>query len=213
MTTLVEFFTQVAALIQAGADGGLGAWAYLLLGVSVAVEGPIATLLGGAAASTGHLNLLAVLIVATLANTLNDTFWYGVGYVGGVKRVEKVGRLVGVKRGHLDGLQRTIQQHTIKVLLLAKLSAALVIPSLVSAGIARVPLRRWLPAILVVETLWIGMLALIGFFATEAIGQVEEGLQVVGLLFSAALVTAAVLVIRSRLKARAIAAETQVDGE
>jgi len=55
------------------------------------------------------------------------------------------------------------------------------IPSLLAAGLAKVPLKRWLPALLVGETFWTGTLVLTGYYATEAIKQVEKGLHYVGI--------------------------------
>jgi membrane protein DedA with SNARE-associated domain len=60
------------------------------------------------------------------------------------------------------------------VLFLAKLTVSFVIPSLIAAGLLRIPWRRWFPALIAAETLWTGSLVLIGFYTTEAMKRVEQ---------------------------------------
>jgi membrane protein DedA with SNARE-associated domain len=59
----------------------------------------------------------------------------------------------------------------------AKLTLSLTIPALVAAGMARVPWRRWFPAVFAAEMAWTGGLVLAGFYFTESIKRLEQGLQ------------------------------------
>jgi membrane protein DedA with SNARE-associated domain len=70
-----------------------------------------------------------------------------------------------------------METHATKILLLAKLSFGLVIPSLFAAGVARVGWRKWFPAVFIGETIWTGTLVLLGFYASQAIRHIEKGLQ------------------------------------
>ncbi len=69
-------------------------------------------------------------------------------------------------------------------LFFAKLFNSLIIPALVTAGLSRVPWRRWFPPVLAAEILWTGSLVLIGYFSVQALGKVEKGLPWVGLFAS-----------------------------
>ena len=51
------------------------------------------------------------------------------------------------------------------------------IPSLITAGLLRLPLRRWFPALIAAETIWTGSLVLIGYYTTEAVKRVERGVE------------------------------------
>ena len=53
----------------------LGNWNYVLLALLTVVEGPIATLLGAMAASTGYLNPELVFVSAATGNLAADTLW------------------------------------------------------------------------------------------------------------------------------------------
>ena len=166
---------------QAGQFPELGVWGYLLLALLVAVEGPIATLLGAAAASAGAMRPAFVFMAAATGNLTADTLWYTLGYAGKINWILHLGSRLGIRRRHLDRLEQGMHRHAAKILLVAKLTSGLVIPSLIAAGLARVPWRRWFPAILSAEMIWTGSLVLIGYFATEAIKKVERGVEFFGL--------------------------------
>ncbi len=162
--------------LQQGQWPQLGYWNYALLALLVAAEGPIATLLGAAAAAAGFMRPDLVFLAAATGNLLADLGWYTLGYLGRVEWLLRYGRWLGVRRRHLERLQRGMHHHARKILLVAKLTAGLVIPSLIAAGLARVPLRRWFPVVVAAEMLWTGALVLIGYYAAAAIVQVERGL-------------------------------------
>jgi membrane protein DedA with SNARE-associated domain len=70
-------------------------------------------------------------------------------------------------------------RHTVKILFFAKLSVSFVIPSLIAAGLVKAPWRRWFPALLAAETLWTGSLVLIGYFTTETLIRLEQGVELI----------------------------------
>ncbi len=55
------------------------------------------------------------------------------------------------------------------------------IPTLIAAGLAKVPWKRWMPPLVIGETIWTGSLVITGFYATEAIKQVEKGIHYIGI--------------------------------
>ena len=84
----------------------------------------------------------------------------------------------------MEKMKESIAQHAVKVLFLAKLTVSFVIPSLITAGLLRLPLRKWLPPFVFAESVWTGSLVLIGYFTTEAIRRVERGVEYVILVAS-----------------------------
>jgi membrane protein DedA with SNARE-associated domain len=67
---------------------------------------------------------------------------------------------------------------------MAKISVGLAVPTLLVAGITKVPWKKWFPIVFVGEAVWTGLLVLVGFYATEAIKQVEQGLEAFALGFT-----------------------------
>ena len=159
----------------------LGVWTYFLLVFLVAVEGPIATLLGAAAASAGLMRLGWVFIAASTGNLIADTLWYTLGYIGKIEIILRIGQKLGLSRELLERLQKGMREHTTRILFIAKLTVSFVIPSLIAAGLVKAPWRRWFPAIFAGELIWTGSLILLGFYATEAIKRVEKGVEYLAL--------------------------------
>jgi len=171
MDAITETMHHFWAALQQGQVPPLGYWNYLLLMVLIVIQGPIMTMLGGAATSFGLLNPVLVFIVAITGNLCADLFWYTVG------RGYRFGRLVDwqkVPRPRLEGLRRGMQANAIKILLMAKLSFGMAVPALIAAGLARVPWRRWFPVVFTGEIIWTGSLLLIGYYATESIKRAEQ---------------------------------------
>lgn len=149
-------------------------WGYVLLALLVAVEGPIATLVGAGAAATGVLDWPWVFVAASLGNLSADTFWYWIGRSGRLSSVARYGRWVGLQPEQIFRLSRRLRQNTVKVLFVAKITAGLVIPTLIAAGLIRAPWRKWFPPIFLGETLWTGTLVFVGYHATSLLFQVEQ---------------------------------------
>ena len=77
----------------------------------------------------------------------------------------------------------------------------LVIPTLVAAGLVRVPLKRWFGVLFAAECIWTGALVILGYYFGNLTQQIETNLRWVSL--AGALVFAAVVIIYiSRLKQR-----------
>ena len=203
MQSFFDLLHNVWSQLQSGQLPQLGVWSYVLLALLVLVEGPVATLLGAAAASARMMRPGLVFAAAAIGNLTADLIWYGIGRAGRVHWLLPYGRWLGLRREHLDRLMRLMNSHARKVLFLAKLLNAFIVPSLMAAGLARVPLRRWLPAVLIAETLWTGSLVLIGYHATQAISRVELGLQYLALAASILVILALLFLGRQVLRRRA----------
>ena len=159
-----------------------GLWPYLLLVLLVAVEGPVATLLGAAAASAGFMRPLPVFLAAAVGNLTADTLWYTIGYLGRIYWLFHFGRRLGISQDMLQKLEAGMLKNTAKFLFLAKLSVSLVIPSLIAAGLVKAPWRRWFPAVFAAEIFWTGSLLVTGFYTTEAVKQLERMIEYFALI-------------------------------
>jgi len=182
--TLIDLFHVILGAVKSGSLPQVGYVSYLVLAVLVAVEGPVATLLGAAAASAGFMKPELVFLSAACGNMMADLLWYYLGYAGRVNWIFKHSSWFGWNRAKMDHLMQGMHDHAPKILFLAKLTAAFTIPSLMAAGFSRVPVRRWLPFLAIAETLWTGSLVFMGFYATESIKQIQNGMQYVLLLGS-----------------------------
>jgi membrane protein DedA with SNARE-associated domain len=193
MHNLMILLRDVVVTLKSGELPQLGFWTYIILALLVAVEGPIATLLGAAAASAGLMRPMPVFFAAAAGNLTADSLWYTLGYMGKTEWILHFGRRLGLRESLIDHLKQNMLAHATKVLFLAKLTVSFVIPSLIAAGLLRIPWRRWFPALIVAETIWTGSLVLIGYYTTEALKRVERGVEYAVLAASIAFVIFAIL--------------------
>ena len=200
MYELMILFHDLIVTIKSGQLPQLGYWTYIILALLVAVEGPIATLLGAAAASAGLMRPMPVFIAAATGNLTADSLWYSIGYLGKTEWILHFGRRLGLRESLINHLKQNLLTHATKVLFLAKLTVSFVIPSLIAAGLLRIPWRRWFPALLLAETIWTGSLLLIGYYTTEALKRVERGVEYAVLGASIAFVIFAILAGRRLVK-------------
>ncbi len=183
MQVVAEFLQEFWLDLQQGQLTELGPWNYVLLSLLIVWQGPIATLLGGAAASAGLLRPELVFFAGVGGNLTADILWYSVGRRGNFERLFSRGRLKKY-RPRLLTFKSIMRRNARKFLLMAKLSLGLAVPTLVAAGISRLSWRKWFPIVFIGETIWTGTLVIIGYFAAEAIKQVEQGLQLFLVLVS-----------------------------
>lgn len=184
MQALIEFLQTFWTNLQNGHLPELGYWNYFILSFLIVLQGPAATLLGGAAANAGLLRPHLVFLAGIIGNLAADIFWYNVGARGKTDWILRRGERFGVRQKHLDKFSGGLEQHAVKILLMAKISVGLAVPTLLVTGITRVPWRKWFPIVFLGEAIWTGLLVLIGYYATEAIKQVEQGLHALLLGFT-----------------------------
>lgn len=179
---ILEIVQQFWTALQTGSGVPWGAWSYFLLAFLVLIEGPIATLLGAAASSTGLMNPFLVFAFASAGNLTADTLWYYLGYAGKGDWLLRHGRLINLRQTHIERLEKDINRHARKILLVAKLTASFSVPALIAAGMARVPWRRWFGVIFGAEMIWTGSLVLIGYHFTLSISKMEAGLKAIAIV-------------------------------
>ena len=194
--------------MQAGIYPDLGTWSYILLAVLVATEGPLSTLLGASASAAGYLDWRWVLTATLAGNIIGDCLWYSIGYMGKMKWLYEHGRWLGLRPHHVARLEREMRAHATKLIIFAKIAYGLIVPTLLAAGMARVPWQRWFPVVLLVETLWSILLVWVGYHTTAIISKFEQSLHAIGV---AVLVALVVVILLRTLRKRIDRQELELD--
>jgi len=161
----------------------LGGWSYLLIVALACIEGPLATLLAATLAGAGSLNPWLVFLAAGIGNFSGDTGWYLLGYLGQFDTLKRY--LPGLARfdPQISLLQRDIHQNVAGRLLFSKLSMSwTVVPTLITAGMARVSWFKLLPVNLLAEVIWTGSLVLLGFHLGNYTNNLELGLKILAIV-------------------------------
>jgi membrane protein DedA with SNARE-associated domain len=199
---LIALLQNFLEALHSGQLPQLGVWTYILLAGVVAVEGPVATLLGAAAASAGLMKPEWVFIAAATGNLAADSLWYTVGYLGKVDWLFRFGKKLRIKSDVLALLQTEMHDHAARVLFVGKLTLSMMIPALIAAGLVKAPWKRWFPAVFTGEMIWTGFLVIMGFYVTEAIKRVEQGIEYVALGGAVVFVLFLILLVRRVIKQR-----------
>ncbi len=197
MQHILEMLSHFFTALKTGQVAPFGYWAYPLIILLVAMEGPIVILLASAAASAKLLNPMLVFFSAITGNLVADTGWYMVGFLGKLDWFKKGGKRIGIHPETFDMLRDRIHDHAVKILFLAKVTNAFIIPALIIAGIARVPWRKWFPFIAAGEMMVTGLLITIAYFAANSLLQIEKGFEYFALAISALVVLGFFLFTRS----------------
>ncbi len=192
METLIELMREAWAVVHGGSWPELGVWSYVLIALLVATEGPVSTLLAAAAAAAGILDIRFVFAAALIGNIVGDCLWYWIGYVNNLPSICRRARWLGLRDHHLDRLELEMHTHATKLIALSKLVIGLIIPTLIAAGLAKIPWKRWFPLVLVIEIAWTFLMTNLGYHGTGLIAQVERSIQFVGVIAMIILMSAIV---------------------
>jgi len=156
-----------------------GSWNYAWFAVLVFVEGPTTTIAGAVLAATGILNPWKVFATAVLSNLAADAFWFQVGkWVRGRGHwMEKIEKRYPLMRP----LQRKLRERAVAFLLFAKFALSGV-PALIAAGVAKVPWRKLLGAVLLGEVLWIAFLTAVGYLLWDKMTYLARGFRIAAVI-------------------------------
>ena len=118
---------------------------YLILFPLAAFEGPIISLLVGFLAYSGILNFWLAFIVLIFGDIIPDTIYYYLGYVSDrSKFIQKhfLNSKFFVNNSTL--VKKFWTEHTFKTMFFSKLAYGLATPFLISAGIVKMPYRKYI---------------------------------------------------------------------
>lgn len=144
---------------------------YPMLILLALLEGPVVSLTGGFLASLGYLNLWLVVIILVGKDIAVDAVYYALGYFGTRGDIaRRFGRKIGVLEHHWDLVQALWRDHPFRTMFVSKLSYGLSLPFMVSAGLTRMPYRRYWLYAAEVALLQYAALVFVGYFFGSRIG-------------------------------------------
>src|SRR5215469_10371789 len=143
----------------------------------------------GVLAAEGHLNIVAVIVVGTIAELLGSYVAYGIGRVGERPLVQRYGRYLLITQADIDRAERFIAGRGIWAIPLGR--ALPVVRTFVSivAGFLKVPPLLFGVLSLIGTAVWVTVISLVGYGVGSAWQSVAHGLAVAGyVIFALAVV-------------------------
>ena len=154
----------------------------------------------GVLASQGHLNIVWVIVVGTVAELIGSFVAYGVGRAGGRPLVHRFGRYLLITRADLDRAERFLAGRGVWAIPVGR--ALPIVRTFVSivAGFVEVPPMLFGLLSLAGTAVWVTAISLIGYEVGSAWQSVMHGIAVAGYVIFAGAVIAIAAFIAYRVR-------------
>ena len=194
-----------AALSNFVAAYGLLAVFVLMVAESCGIPFPSEVIMptAGVLAATGHLNLVAAIVVGAAANLVGSLIAYGLAARFGEPFLLGPGRYIGIRRHHLEMADGWFQRWGLVAVLVGRVLPAVRTYISFPAGLARVDLARFSILTFAGALPWCAALALVGYTLGRNYDRISGPIGKVAIVI-AALVALVVIVwyVRGREPAR-----------
>ena len=144
----------------------------------------------GVLAYQGHLNLVLVIVIGSLAELAGSYASYAVGRVGGKPLVQKLGRYVLVTQGDVDRAERFLAGRGSWAISVGRMLPFIRAFTSIVAGLVRVPAVRFGVFSLIGTVIYATVLSVIGYEVGHAWGSINHGLTVATYILVAIVVIA-----------------------
>jgi len=154
---------------------------YWVLFFLMLIEGPLVTMVAGAAVAAGYLDGPLVFLVVVLGDTLADTLYYALGRWGREGLITRWGKYFGITVHGVNKLEKRFENHGTRLLVIGKLSHGIGGAFLVAAGLARMQFLKYLLANTAVTIPKSIVFVLIGYYFGQAITRTNQALQYIAI--------------------------------
>ena len=159
-------------------------YGYTAVALGTFLEGETFLLLGGAAAAHGHLSLLVVIGLATLASFLGDQLFFIIGRRYGARLLTRFPSL----EPRAEKVKRLLDRYHLPFILLIRFMYGLRIAGPITIGMSRVSWLRFLTLNFFGAMLWAFLIANLGYGAGQIMSNVLKHLDADEWWFIAAIV-------------------------
>jgi membrane-associated protein len=142
-------------------------------------EGPIVMVISGLLVHEGFFEFWPIFAILFAGDFTGDILWYFVGRHGGRPLIEKYGKWFNVNEENVERAEQFFHTHQTKILFISKLTTGFgfAIATLIAAGAARVPFRKYVAINFFGEFIWAGFLFAVGYFFGNLYGLVDKSLR------------------------------------
>lgn len=131
------------------------------------VEGPTTTITAGFLASLHYLNPIYVFLVVLAADLAGDLVSYSIGRKG-ESFIDQKGKYFGVTKAKIQRVKKFMKKNDIQTIFFGKFVPGFSIPTLVSMGLSKVKLERYLIIVTSAGVIKAFLLIMVGFLFGNA---------------------------------------------
>jgi membrane protein DedA with SNARE-associated domain len=135
----------------------------LLESVGIPLPGEIALVTAAAFASSGHISIYIVIILAAAAAIVGGILGYLIGIKGGLPLVARYGSYIGVKRSHIERTHAFFERNGPKTILFGRFVAILRTWAAVVAGAASMSFTKFVIYTSIGSIVWAIVFGFLGY--------------------------------------------------
>jgi membrane-associated protein len=184
---IIDMIFSIGTLI-----GWIGQYRYVILLPIAIVEGPIITIICGFLCAQGQLSWWIVYLIVMLGDLIGDVLWYYLGYRFGYDFVKKWGGRFGLTEKKITEVKEKFHEHKNSILFLSKITngLGLALVVLFTAGLSKIPFKRYMLINVSGQLIWSGILLVTGYEFGNLLNQIKNigGKVALGIVIAAACV-------------------------
>ena len=158
---------------------------YLAIFLGAFFEGPIVMAATGFLIKLGVFDLIPAYFLLIAGDMTADVAWYYVGYFGTHKITNKIGKFIGFSGDVGARIDALFRKYDTKIILISKMTMGfgLSLAILITAGMSRVPLKKFISLNLLGGLVWVAFMVTLGYFFGNIYFMIEEGQRVGYIIF------------------------------
>ncbi len=143
------------------------------------VEGPVLMMISGFLVRVGFFEFWPIYFILMAGDLTGDIIWYHIGRHGARRFIERYGKFFSVTEQGVERAERFFHDHQAKILFISKITMGLgfALATLMAAGAARVPFKKYMLINFLGQFIWTGILMGIGFFLGHLYTLVDQSLR------------------------------------
>jgi membrane protein DedA with SNARE-associated domain len=157
---------------------------------------------GGYLVSTGHLNIIGVILIGTLGNIVGSLIAYAVGLWGGSRFINRFGKYVFLSKKHLESAESWFDKRGEITVFISRILPAIRTFISLPAGIARMNLVKFLTYTAIGSIIWSGILTYVGYALGKNWDNIQSILHPIAYLVAAIVLVIIVFLIVKVIKSK-----------
>ncbi|MES2216078.1 MAG: DedA family protein [Patescibacteria group bacterium] len=129
------------------------------------VEGPILAVFCGILVHVGDIPLVPIYIALMVGDLIGDVVWYSIGYFYGHRFIRRFGKYFSITEKEVAVVDKIFHTHKNYILIISKITMGFgfALVTLVTAGMVKIPFKRYLILNVLGQLVWTAILLAIGY--------------------------------------------------
>lgn len=140
-------------------------YGYIFIFIAMVIEGPFVTIAAAFAAAAGIFNVYIIFLLSVLSDIEGDVVYYIIGRWGRARFVEKYGKYIGLTSDRIKHFEKLLSENAWKTILIGKTTPFLPTIVLTTAGIFKMPVKKYAKIVMFVILPKTLLYVSIGYFA------------------------------------------------